>query len=113
MWADGVGRTLKEICTQHVGTVPGSTAAEAAAAGRAAATSWAETTFGPEGALTTEGGDRLATLGSIIGFDMLMHNSDRFYLEGVFENFSGCGNLGNSCGKQTNLTMYRVLFKYI
>lgn len=101
-----LGSTLKDICNRSHSD-PGAAAVADAGAGAAKdeggssssvgapAISWAEATFGVEGALTTEGETRLATLGRIIAFDILTHNSDRFYLEGVFDNFSRCGNVGN------------------
>lgn len=71
------GRTLKDIC--HAGDGLG----------------WAEATFGPMGGLSVDGVRRLRELGAIIAFDVIMHNSDRWYLEGVFNNFSRCGNMAN------------------
>lgn len=70
------GQTLKDIC--HKEGMP-----------------WAERTFGPQGVLSPDGRRRLQELGAIIAFDVIMHNSDRWYLEGVFNNFSRCGNMAN------------------
>eukprot|EP01052_Picozoa_sp_SAG31_P011541 SAG31_NODE_655_length_13127_cov_20.616058_11_plen_812_part_00 len=70
------GQTLKDIC--HRGGLQ-----------------WAEKTFGPVGALSIDGKRRLQELGAIIAFDVIMHNSDRWYLEGIFNNFSRCGNMAN------------------
>ena len=46
---------------------------------------WARETFGPEGSLTAAGKEQLVALGKIIAFDVLVNNTNRWFLEGVFD----------------------------
>lgn len=41
------------------------------------------------------GAETLRQLGSLVAFDVLTHNADRLFLDGLFNNFSKCGNLAN------------------
>jgi hypothetical protein len=82
------GRTLKELCHEEAAAIPDST--------------WAIETFGPAGNPSQRGMASVRALGALVACDVLSHNSDRFFLPGLFKNFSRCGNVANlmfdSCG---------------
>lgn len=75
------GRTLKELCHEEAAATPNST--------------WALETFGQAGNPTQRGVTALRALGALVASDVLTHNSDRFFLPNVFQNFSRCGNVAN------------------
>jgi hypothetical protein len=75
------GRTLKELCHEEAAATPDST--------------WALDTFGPAGNPSQRGVIGLHALGRLVACDVLTHNSDRFFLPGLFQNFSRCGNVAN------------------
>ena len=74
------GSTLKDLCHRQQ---PGSPSQ--------ASSGWAAQAFGPDDA----GRRRLQDMGKMIAFDVLVHNSDRWYLPGIFESLSRCGNMAN------------------
>lgn len=59
--------------------------------GRESAPPWVLDSFGPDDA----GHQRLRTIGKMIACDILVHNSDRWYLPGIFDSMSRCGNMAN------------------
>lgn len=75
------GRSLKDLCHEEAAATPDST--------------WALETFGPPRNPSERGAITLRALGRLVACDVLTHNSDRFFLPGLFQNFSRCGNVAN------------------
>ena len=60
-----------------------------------AANSWPAATFGPAGSLTPAGRVHLASVGKIIALDVLVHNNDRWSLDGIFDSATNSGNVSS------------------